>query len=109
AAGEVTRPVGGSPAVAAVGAKLAKAYIKKHNVAFKLAQGGSDIGVADVAAGRVSIGNPSRDPKPTDPGGLVCNKIARDAICVTTNPGNAVPNLSTQQIQDIFSGTVRDW
>ena len=55
---------------------------------FKLAQGGSDVGVADVAAGRVTIGNSSRDPKPSDPGGLVFNPIAKDAICVVTNPAN---------------------
>ena len=55
---------------------------------FKLAQGGSDVGVADVAAGRVTIGNSSRDPKTSDPGGLVFNKIAKDAICIVTNPDN---------------------
>ena len=65
---------------------LAKAYLKQYpgRVKFKLAQGGSDVGVADVAAGRVSIGNSSRDPKDSDPGGLVFNKIAKDAICVIT-------------------------
>jgi phosphate transport system substrate-binding protein len=99
----------GSTSVAPLASKLAKAYIKHHNVGFKLAQGGSDIGVADVAAGRVSIGNSSRDPKPTDPGGLIFSKIARDAICLTTNPDNKLPNLSQQQVQDIFSGTIRDW
>ena len=55
---------------------------------FRLSQGGSDVGVSDVAHGRVSIGNSSRDPKPTDPGGLVFNKIAKDAICIITNNAN---------------------
>jgi phosphate transport system substrate-binding protein len=100
----------GSTSVAPLAAKLAKKYIKTHrNVKFKLAQGGSDIGVADVAAGRVSIGNSSRDPKPSDPGGIFFNKIARDAICLATNPANKIPNLSQSQVQDIFSGKVRDW
>ena len=76
---------------------------------FKLAQGGSDVGVADVAAGRVSIGNSSRDPKSSDPGGLVFNKIAKDAICIVTNPANKLANLSQAQIQAIFSGQVRNW
>jgi phosphate transport system substrate-binding protein len=65
--------------------------------------------VADVAAGRVSIGNSSRDPKPTDPGGLVFNKIARDAICIATNSQNSISGLSQEQVQAIFSGQVRDW
>ena len=100
----------GSTSVAPLAAKLAKKYIKTHsNVKFKLAQGGSDIGVADVAAGRVSIGNSSRDPKPSDPGGIFFNKIARDAICLATNPANKLANLSQAQVQDIFSGKVRDW
>ena len=48
---------------------LARAYLKQYpgRVKFKLAQGGSDVGVADVAAGRVSIGDSSRDPKSSDP------------------------------------------
>ena len=43
----------------ALAALLAKAYIMQfpHRVKLKLAQGGSDIGVADVSAGRVTIGN----------------------------------------------------
>jgi phosphate transport system substrate-binding protein len=101
----------GSTSVAPLASKLIKGYLKTHPGAaeFKLAQGGSDIGVADVGAGRVSIGNSSRDAKPSDPGGLVWNKIARDAICLATHTGNKIPNLSQSQVQDIFSGKVRDW
>jgi phosphate transport system substrate-binding protein len=101
----------GSTSVAPLASKLIKGYLKSHpKVAeFKLAQGGSDVGVADVGAGRVSIGNSSRDAKPSDPGGLVWNKIARDAICLATNPANKIANLSQAQVQDIFTGTIRDW
>ena len=101
----------GSTSVAPLATLLAKAYLKQHpgRVKFKLAQGGSDIGVADVAAGRVTSGNSSRDPKPTDPGGIFFNKIARDAICIVTNPGNPLGNISQETIQAVFSGRVRDW
>ena len=80
----------GSTSVAPLAAKLAKGYLKAHPGAatFRLAQGGSDVGVADVAAGRVTIGNSSRDPKGTDPGGLVWSRIARDAICIAMNSSN---------------------
>jgi phosphate transport system substrate-binding protein len=67
------------------------------------------VGVSDVARGRVSIGNSSRDPKPSDPGGLVFNKIAQDGICLITNNSNSVGNLSQAQVQSIFSGQTRDW
>jgi phosphate transport system substrate-binding protein len=101
----------GSTSVAPLAALLAKGYLKQYpgRVKFKLAQGGSDVGVADVAAGRVSIGNSSRDAKSSDPGGLVFNKIAKDAICIVTNPNNKLANLSQDQIQAIFSGQVRNW
>ena len=101
----------GSTSVAPLAAKLAKRYLKQYpgRATFKLAQGGSDVGVADVARGRVTIGNSSRDQKPSDPGGLVFNKIARDAICVVTNPNNHLGDLSQAAVQAIFSGKVRDW
>jgi phosphate transport system substrate-binding protein len=109
-----TKPVitmSGSTSVAPLAGKLAKRYLKQYpgRVKFKLAQGGSDVGVADVAKGRVSIGNSSRDAKASDPPGLVFNKIARDAICVVTNPANTLANVSQAVVQDVFGGKVRDW
>ena len=108
------RPVitmSGSTSVAPLATLLIKKYLRLYpnRVTFKLAQGGSDIGVADVAAGRVTIGNSSRDPKPTDPGGIFFNKIAKDAICVITNPANQVANYDQATIQGIFSGKVTNW
>jgi len=104
-----TITMSGSTSVAPLAALLAQKYVKSHNVQFRLSQGGSDVGISDVAHGRVSIGNSSRDPKPTDPGGLVFHKIAKDAICVITNTANGLPNLDQSGVQAIFSGHVRHW
>jgi phosphate transport system substrate-binding protein len=104
-----TITISGSTSVAPLAALLAQKYVKNHNVQFRLSQGGSDVGVSDVAHGRVSIGNSSRDPKPTDPGGLVFRKIAKDALCVITNNANNLPNLSQNGVQAIFGGDVRKW
>jgi phosphate transport system substrate-binding protein len=111
AAARTTISMSGSTSVAPLAAKLAKGYLKAHpgSVSFRLAQGGSDVGVADVAAGRVTIGNSSRDPKASDPGGIVWNRIARDAICISTNSSNTVSGLTQAQVQAIFSGQIRDW
>jgi phosphate transport system substrate-binding protein len=102
----------GSTSVAPLASLLAKKYLSekklKGKLKFKLAQGGSDVGVADAAAGRVSIGNSSRDIKDSDKG-VVFNKIAKDAICLITNPNNKVANLTKAQIVSIFSGKVRNW
>jgi phosphate transport system substrate-binding protein len=111
-AGAPVITMSGSTSVYPLAGLLAKEYIKeghKGKVKFKIAQGGSDVGISDVAAGRVTIGNSSRDPKPSDPTGIVFNKIARDAICLITNKKNAITTLSQDTIQSIFSGDVRDW
>ena len=111
ASAKPTITMSGSTTVAPLAAKLARGYLRAFpgSVRFRLLQGGSNIGIADVAHGRVTIGNSSRDPQPGDPGGIVFNRIARDALCVVTNPANRIGNLSQQQIQAIFSGQVRDW
>jgi phosphate transport system substrate-binding protein len=111
AAKKQTITMSGSTSVAPLAAKLASKYVKKCHgcVQFRLLQGGSDVGVSDVAAGAVTIGNSSRDPKPTDPGGLVFNKIAKDAICIITNNSNPLPDLSQDTIKAIFGGSVRNW
>lgn len=112
AAQAATITMSGSTSVAPLATKLAKAFLKtpkgKGNKVVIL-QGGSDIGITDVSRGRVTLGMSSRDPKPADPGGIVFNKFARDAVCIVTNSSNRVPTLSQTQIQDIFSGRVRSW
>jgi phosphate transport system substrate-binding protein len=111
AAGSRTITISGSTSVAPLAAKLARKWVQVCNgcVRFKLLQGGSDVGIADVARRRVTIGMSSRDPRPGDPGGIVFNKIAKDALCVVTDANNQVPNLGQEQVQAIFGGDVRSW
>jgi phosphate transport system substrate-binding protein len=100
----------GSTSVNPLAVKLITAYRKKHpKTKFSLSQGGSDVGISDVAHRRVSIGLSSRDRQTGDPGGLVFSKIARDGICVVTNPANKIANISQEQVQNIFSGRTRRW
>ena len=112
-ASAATITLSGSTSIAPLATKLAKAFVNqpqnKGKVKFVILQGGSDIGITDVSRGRVTLGMSSRDPKPADPGGIVFNKIARDAVCLVTNPSNPIPSLSQQQVQDIFSGRIRSW
>ena len=109
-ASAATLTLSGSTSIAPLATKLAKAFVKKNKgTKFVILQGGSDIGITDVSRGRVTLGMSSRDPKEADPGGIVFNKFARDAVCVVTNPGNPLPGFSQTQVQDIFSGRVRSW
>jgi phosphate transport system substrate-binding protein len=104
--------ISGSTSVFPLETQLARAWIKTKKgkgVGFKILQGGSNVGVDDVAHGRVSIGASSRDPASTDPAGLVFTKIARDAICIITNNANGLSNISQTQIQNIFLGKVGTW
>jgi phosphate transport system substrate-binding protein len=90
---------------------LAHKYVKllHNNVSFRISQGGAQIGVNDVAAGRVTIGDVSRDPESTDPPGLVFYPIAKYAICVVTNKSNPLSNLTEAQVQAIFTGKITEW
>ncbi len=90
---------------------LAQKYVKTHpkKVKFKITQGGAQIGINDVAAGRVSIGDVSRDPLASDPAGLVFYPIAKYGICVITNKSNAVTNLTESQLVSIFTGKTSAW
>ncbi|MBA2347706.1 MAG: substrate-binding domain-containing protein [Solirubrobacterales bacterium] len=107
---KTTISMSGSTSIAPLARSLAKKYVGvNRNVSFKLLQGGSDTGINDAAKGRVTIGNAARDPQSSDPGGLVFNKIARDAVCMITNKANPIANLSQEQVQAIFTGRVRSW
>jgi phosphate transport system substrate-binding protein len=103
--------IGGSTSVLPLAQKLAAAYHHQfpHIPEPKVEGGQSDIGVEGAASGRFDIGDSSRDPLNTDPHGLVFTKIARDGICVITNAKNPVENFSQTTIQEIFSGSKRDW
>jgi phosphate transport system substrate-binding protein len=96
------------PLVSLLAAKYAKTH-KKAKVKFRIAQGGSQVGVNDVTAGRVTIANVSRDPLPTDPAGLYFQPIAKYAICVLTNKSNSLANLTASQLTSIFTGKIRSW
>jgi phosphate transport system substrate-binding protein len=89
---------------------LAQKYVKlTHSAKFKITQGGSQVGINDVAAGRVSIGDVSRDPLASDPAGLVFYPIAKYGICVVTNKSNSLSNLTPAQLVSIFTGKTRSW
>lgn len=108
---KTTITMSGSTSVAPLVRALATKYVGLHRgkVAFKLQQGGSDIGINDVAHGRVTIGNASRRAEPSDPHGLVFNRIAYDAVCLITNGANPLSGLSKAQVQAIFTGRTRSW
>lgn len=103
--------IDGSTSVFPLMGQLASAYHKAtHAPTPKVGQGTSGVGISDVASGRVDIGDVSRDPIiGVDPHGLTFTKLARDGVCVITNPANPLSNLNQQTVQQIFTGQVRNW
>jgi phosphate transport system substrate-binding protein len=91
---------------------LAHKYSKlNHNkVAFRISQGGTTIGINDVASSRVEIADVSRDPLPTgEPSGLVYYPIAEYGICIVTNKSNTLSNLTEAKVQAIFEAKDKEW
>jgi phosphate transport system substrate-binding protein len=104
--------IDGSTSMLPLVQKLATAYHKAFPKipAPKVGGGQTDIGINDVASGRVDIGDASRDPIPgVDPPGLIFTKVARDGICVITNEANPLPNLTQETVQGIYTGNIRSW
>jgi phosphate transport system substrate-binding protein len=103
--------IDGSTSIFPLMNQLAAAYHKAtHTPTPKVGQGTSGVGINDVSSGRADIGDVSRDPiLGVDPHGLVFTKIARDGVCVITNPANHLSNLNQQLVQQIFTGQVRNW
>jgi phosphate transport system substrate-binding protein len=111
AAGARALLIDGSTSIFPLMNQLASAYHKATKQPTpKVTQGTSDAGVNDVSKGRVDIGDVSRDPIiGSDPKGLRFTKLARDGVCMITNPKNPIANLNQQEVQAIFTGGVREW
>jgi phosphate transport system substrate-binding protein len=103
--------IDGSTSIFPLMTQLATAYHKAtHQPTPKVGQGTSGVGISDVNAGRVDIGDVSRDPIPgVDPKGLQFTKIARDGVCIITNSENHLANLSDAEVKLIFTGQARNW
>ncbi len=93
--------------------EIVAANLMTKNPALKIsvAGGGSGLGIKQVGEGIVDIGNSGRDLKPTEieQYGLVPHKIAIDAIGVIVNPESQVGDLTLEQVQGIYAGTILNW
>jgi phosphate transport system substrate-binding protein len=110
AASAVTITISGATASYPLVSLLAAKYSKLHRgTRFRIAQGGAQVGINDVVAGRVTLADVSRDPLSSDPAGLVFYPIAKYGICVVTNKANPLANLTPSLLTSIFTGKVRSW
>lgn len=101
----------GSTSVEPLASEVLTSYQAANPDAVVEIQGvGSSAGIKAAIDGTATIGMSSRDIKAEElEQGLVETVIAQDGIAVVLNPANPVKNLTTDQIRDIFLGTITNW
>lgn len=102
--------VAGSTSVQPFAEMLAEEYAKRYpdRPPVNVQGGGSSAGASAALSGAAQIGSMSRDLAETEKA-LTPIVIAHDAIAIVIHPSNAVSNLTSEQIKDIFSGRIADW
>jgi phosphate transport system substrate-binding protein len=101
----------GSTTVLPLAQLLATAFMKQNKgVKITVAGGGSGVGISDVIAGKVNIGNASRDLTDAEKkAGAVEYNICRDAVAIVVNTKNKVKGLTTDQVAQIYAGKITNW
>ncbi len=103
--------VGGSSSVTPVMEKLKEAYVKLNpNVTIEIQQSDSTTGMNNALEGIYDIGMASRDLKASElEKGLIPTAIAIDGIAVIVNNDNEVSGLTSEQVKNIYIGTITTW
>ncbi|MCX7991397.1 MAG: phosphate ABC transporter substrate-binding protein [Proteobacteria bacterium] len=101
--------IAGSTSVMPFTEKLAE-YFMIGNPTFvvNVQAGGSTAGIQATINKTVAIGMSSRELK-EDEKILKEIPICYDGIAIVVNPKNPINNLSLKEVQDIFSGKIRNW
>lgn len=103
--------VAGSSSVTPIMEKLKEAYLALNpQASIEVQQSDSTTGMTSVMEGMCEIGMASRELKDSElAAGLKPTVIAMDGIVVIVNHANAVSDLGSAQVKDIFTGAVTDW
>lgn len=97
--------------------QLAEAFKASHpGASFKIAAEGSATGFAALLNNTADLAMASRRAQPTEVSeGLSKNItlhptiVAYDGIAVIVNSGNSIPALTKKQVEQIFTGDIKDW
>lgn len=101
----------GSTSMETLALALAERYMELHqDVTVSIEFVGSGTGIEAVLNGTADIGNSSRNLRDEEEeAGAVENIVALDGIVVCVDPGNAMTDLTKQQLIDIYTGAVTNW
>jgi phosphate transport system substrate-binding protein len=97
--------------------QVAEAFRAKNpGVVFEIAAEGSTTGIAAITDGTANIGMSSRRARPTEISAALAKGVTMkpvivswDAMAVIVNAGNPVEKLTLRQVEQIFTGDVKDW
>ncbi|MCD4767912.1 MAG: phosphate ABC transporter substrate-binding protein [Methanosarcinales archaeon] len=110
---DVKLQIAGSTTVLPVAEECARAFMEKHpGSRIFVSGGGSSHGVKAVADGTVDIGTASRDLKSSETDShpdLVAHGVAKDGVAVIVHPSNPITDLTMEQLQGIYTGTITNW
>jgi phosphate transport system substrate-binding protein len=107
----------GSDTVLPLAQKEAENYMKVNKSAkITVTGGGSGVGLAALVDGTTDIAMASRKIKMSEKmklqeAGKAIKEVvvAYDALAVIINPGNTINQLTREQLEDIFTGKIKNW
>ncbi len=106
--GKIT--LAGSTSVAPLMDVMKDEYVKLNpDVTIEIQESGSSAGIQSAMEGATEIGMSSRELKEDEAKELTSKQIAMDGIAVIVNKNNTTDNLTSEQIQSIYTGDVTDW
>ena len=89
---------------------------KNPDTTFDIAAEGSTTGIAALIDGTANIGMSSREVKPAEETAanakgvkLKPTTVAYDGIAIIVNAGSPIKQLTKKQVEQIFTGEVKDW
>ncbi|ABR55252.1 phosphate binding protein [Methanococcus vannielii SB] len=92
---------------------ISKEYMHENrNVQVEVTGGGSGFGIKETGEGRLTIGMAGRDLKSEEKEkypNMVVYKIGLDGIAIITHKENPVSDLTTKELQKIYSGEITNW
>jgi len=97
--------------------QLAEEFKAQHpDATFDIAAEGSTTGIAAIIDGTAQIGMSSRHLKPAEETAAAAKNVkmvpvtvAHDGLAVVVNANNPIKNLTTKQVEQIFTGEISDW